>query len=54
MNLAGFVAGRASAALGRAVTVQEAHVQPGRWLAVEATGVTVANAEGGVRRRWWS
>lgn len=47
VNLASFVAGRASEALGRAVTVQSVHVTPGRWLAVEATGVLVANAEGG-------
>ncbi len=47
VNLAGFVAARATAALGRTVTVRAAHVTPGSWMTLELDDVGVANAEGG-------
>ena len=42
-----FAARRASAALGRAVMIGSLHASPGRWLALEATKLDVANVPGG-------
>jgi uncharacterized protein involved in outer membrane biogenesis len=46
-DLAPFAGRRASAALGREVTIAEMHVAPGRWLTVDLDGVQVANVTGG-------
>ncbi len=42
-----FAARRASAALGRTVTIGALHVSPGRWLGLEANTLDVANVPGG-------
>ena len=48
-NLGQFAAARASAALGRPMTIAELHVTPGRWLTVKLTGLQVDNLPGGTR-----
>lgn len=48
-DLGPFAAGRASAALGRPVTIAGLHVTPGRWITVDLSGVQVANVAGGSR-----
>jgi uncharacterized protein involved in outer membrane biogenesis len=48
-NLGQFAAARASAALGRAVTIAELHVTPNRWLSVKLTGLQIANLPSGTR-----
>lgn len=48
-DFAGFAAARASAALGRTVTIGGLHVTPGRWIAVELGGVRLDNIAGGSR-----
>ncbi|WP_048836705.1 AsmA family protein [Acetobacter orleanensis] len=47
IDLGGFVARRATAALGRTVQVGSLHVTPGRWLKVDMTKVRLANIPGG-------
>ncbi|TDH62838.1 hypothetical protein E2C06_09080 [Dankookia rubra] len=49
VDLAGFAAARAEAALGRRVTIGSLHVTPGRWLRLEVTGLRIGNVEGGTR-----
>jgi uncharacterized protein involved in outer membrane biogenesis len=48
-DLGPFAASRASAALGRSVTIAALHVTPGRWLTVKLEGVQIANLPGGTR-----
>lgn len=48
-DLGRFAAGRASAALGRPVTIAGLHVTPGRWITVDLSDVQVANVTGGSR-----
>jgi len=48
-DLGALAASRASAALGRPVTVAGLHVTPGRWLTVELRGVRAENISGGTR-----
>ncbi|WP_061507617.1 AsmA-like C-terminal region-containing protein [Acetobacter malorum] len=47
VDLGGFVARRATAALGRTVQVGSLHVTPGRWLKVEIANARLANIPGG-------
>ncbi|MFC7474312.1 AsmA-like C-terminal region-containing protein [Dankookia sp. GCM10030260] len=49
LDLAGFAAGRAEAALGRKVAIGSLHVTPGRWLRIEVEGLRIGNIEGGTR-----
>jgi hypothetical protein len=49
LNLAPIMSRRVSAALGRQVTIGALHVTPGRWSAIEADAVRVANVAGGSR-----
>lgn len=49
IDLARFVAARATSSLGRAVSITSLHVTPGRWLTVDVQGVSVANKSGGTR-----
>jgi hypothetical protein len=49
VDLAGFAAGPAEAALGRKVAIGSLHVTPGRWLRIEVTGLRIGNVEGGTR-----
>ncbi len=49
VDLGPLVATRAAAALGRGVAIGGLHVTPGRWLAVELTGLRIDNIEGGTR-----
>ena len=48
-DLGPLAASRASAVLGRPVTVAGLHVTPGRWLTVELRGVRAENIPGGTR-----
>lgn len=48
-DLGPLVAGRASAAFGRNVTIEGLHVTPGRWIKVDLTGLKVANIDNGSR-----
>ena len=48
-DLGPFAASRASAALGRTVTIAGLHITPGRWLTVTLQGVRVANLPGGTQ-----
>jgi len=48
-ELAGFAARRATAALGREVTIGSLHVTPGRWLRVEVRDARLANIPGGTQ-----
>jgi AsmA family protein len=48
-DFAPLAASRATAALGRRVTVAGLHVTPGRWLTIELRGVRVDNIPGGTR-----
>ncbi len=48
-DLGRFAAARASAALGRAVTVESLRVTPGRWFTVKLQGLKIANLPGGTR-----
>ena len=48
-DLGPLAASRASAALGRPMTVAELHITPGRWLTVELQGVRAENIPGGTR-----
>jgi AsmA family protein len=50
IDLAGFVAGRASAALGRTVTIESLRITPGLPTRVALRGLKIANIEGGTRR----
>lgn len=49
VDLGGFAASRAEAALGRKVAIGSLHVTPGRWLRIEVTGLSIGNVEGGTR-----
>ncbi|WP_431301894.1 AsmA family protein [Sediminicoccus sp. BL-A-41-H5] len=49
LELAEFAAGHASARLGRPVTIQSLRVSPGPRIGITASGVTIANIEGGTR-----
>ena len=49
LELAGFAAGRATAMLGRAVTIESLRLTPGERLRVVLRGVKLANIEGGTR-----
>ena len=49
LDLAGLAAARASATLGRAVTIESLRLTPDRWLRLELRGLRVANLEGGTR-----
>ena len=49
VNLGSFIAGRASARIGRPVAIASAHVTPGRWLTIDVQGVSVPNLEGGTQ-----
>jgi uncharacterized protein involved in outer membrane biogenesis len=48
-DLGPLAAARASAALGRSVSIAGLHVTPGRWLTIRMKGVKVANIPGGTR-----
>jgi uncharacterized protein involved in outer membrane biogenesis len=48
-DLGPLAASRASAALGRSVTIAALHVTPGLWLTVKLKGLQVANLPGGTR-----
>lgn len=48
-DLGRFAASRASAALGRPVTVAGLHITPGRWVTIELRGVRAENIAGGTR-----
>ncbi len=48
-DLGPFAAARASAALGRNVTIEALHVTPGRWIKVDLAGLRVANIDQGSR-----
>ncbi len=48
-DLGPLVAGRASAAFGRNVTIEGLHVTPGKWIKVDLTGLKVANIDSGSR-----
>jgi uncharacterized protein involved in outer membrane biogenesis len=48
-DLGPFLAARASAAMGRPVSIAGLHVTPGRWLTIRMKGVKVANIPGGTR-----
>ncbi len=48
-DLGGLAASRASAALGRSVTIAGLHITPGRWLTIKMAGLQVANLPGGTR-----
>jgi uncharacterized protein involved in outer membrane biogenesis len=48
-DLGGLAASRASAALGRSVTIAGLHIKPGRWLTIKMEGLQVANLPGGTR-----
>jgi uncharacterized protein involved in outer membrane biogenesis len=48
-DLAPLAASRASAALGRTVTIAGLHITPGRWLTVTLQGVRIANLPGGTQ-----
>jgi len=48
-NFGPLAASRASAALGRPVTVEALHITPGRWLEIELRGARVENIPGGTR-----
>lgn len=49
IDLGGFAAGRASAALGRTVTIESLRVTPGMPTRVALRGLSIANIEGGTR-----
>ena len=49
IDLAGYAARRATASLGRQVTIGALHVSPGRWLHVELDDAKVANLPGGTK-----
>ena len=49
IDLAGFAAARAEAALGRKVAIGSLHVTPGRWLRIEVTDLRIGNIAGGTR-----
>lgn len=49
LDLAGFVAGRLSASFGRPVAIATLQVTPGRWLRLQASGLTLENLPGGSR-----
>jgi AsmA family protein len=48
-NLASLASGRASAALGRQVTIDALHITPGRWITIEVDAARLANVPGGSR-----
>jgi uncharacterized protein involved in outer membrane biogenesis len=48
-NLASLASGRASAALGRQVTIDALHINPGRWITIEVDAARLANVPGGSR-----
>jgi AsmA family protein len=48
-NLASLASSRASAALGREVTIDALHVTPGRWITIEVDAARLANVPGGSR-----
>ncbi len=49
IDLAAYAARRATASLGRAVTIGALHVSPGRWLLVELDDARLANLPGGTK-----
>lgn len=49
IDLASFVSRRASAALGRNVSVGSLHVTPGRWIVIELRTARLSNIPGGTR-----
>jgi AsmA family protein len=49
VDFAELAASQASAALGRAVTIDSLRLVPGHWLQVELRGLRIANLEGGTR-----
>jgi AsmA family protein len=48
-NLASLASSRASAALGRQVTIDALHITPGRWITIEVDAARLANVPGGSR-----
>jgi uncharacterized protein involved in outer membrane biogenesis len=49
LNLASLASGRASAALGRQVTIDTLHITPGRWITIEVDTARLANVPNGSR-----